>query len=81
VCKGLLLSLNSPNLFNHTAEELPSMNRIKPNDHLNSYLWRKIDNSQGAVGGCGKPMPYPNGGLSPADITAIQNWIDSGAVH
>jgi hypothetical protein len=79
-CKGLNLQLDAyASLVGKPANELPGMNQVTPNDYLNSYLWRKLDGSQGAVGGCGAKMPPGGGSLSPADLDTIKNWIISGA--
>ena len=61
------------------------MKRIAPNDTAHSYLWLKIQNTQGTVGGFGSQMPQgcPGGVpcLTAPDITSITTWINNGAPH
>ena len=53
---------------------------IDPGNPDNSYVWRKIDGSQSAVGGTGSEMPLGNpGAISAAQEEALRNWILSGA--
>jgi hypothetical protein len=85
------LSLNLTNSYAQivgvNSGELPSMKRIQPSDHSNSYLWRKIDGSHLTVGGSGTSMPqgFPSlttrdtDGNGTNDLLEIQQWIDSGA--
>ncbi|MBV9923737.1 MAG: hypothetical protein JOZ96_01755 [Acidobacteria bacterium] len=90
--KGLNLSAgvsySSANLF-HGATELPALQRIQPNDPAHSWLFLKINGTQGsppagsgpfASGGPGGQMPL-GGSLSASDISTIQSWINSGAPH
>ena len=84
---GLVLTAASSygNIFNVNSSQVPGLKRVLPNDHLNSYLWLKIDGSQGAVGGFGGRMPLgcnPSGAntcLEAAEINKIRDWINSGA--
>ncbi|MCH7700398.1 MAG: hypothetical protein IID37_01805 [Planctomycetes bacterium] len=61
------------------------MNLVEAGDHLNSYLWHKINGTQGGVsGGSGGQMPdgCPTGTnpcLSSTDIDKVADWIDDGA--
>jgi len=50
---------------------------VAPNDPDNSYLVRKVEGAQGITG---NRMPPIGGGLSQADITAIRQWIEGGAL-
>jgi len=52
------------------------LNRIEPGDHNASYLWHKLNGTQGEVGG-GSQMPRRNCCLSEAELTGIGAWIDS----
>jgi cytochrome c5 len=68
-----------PNLFNVNSNQAAGVKRVKPNDPDNSYLWRKVDGSQAAVGGSGSRMPQGQPQLSQADRDTIRNWILAGA--
>jgi len=63
------------------SDDLPKMNLVAADDTANSYLWHKINGTQGDVGGAGNQMP--NGGpyLSSTDLETIENWINGGAVE
>lgn len=50
---------------------------ITPNSPDDSYLWHKINNTQGDVGGFGSRMPIL--GLPDEDIAFIEAWINAGA--
>jgi cytochrome c5 len=84
---GLVLTAGNSygNIVNVNSQQVPGLKRVLPNDHLNSYLWRKIDGSQGAVGGSGGRMPLgcnpnpPNTCLEAVDINKVRDWINSGA--
>jgi hypothetical protein len=82
---GLSLAIGSAhgNIVNQPSSQLPSMDRIEPNDPNNSYLWRKINNTHVAAGGSGCSMPYDCSVspslLSATDLTTIETWINSGA--
>lgn len=52
-----------------------SRTRVVPGDVAASYL---VDKLKGAPGICGSQMPK-TGGLTPAQLSAIQSWICSGA--
>ncbi|MFC2107387.1 T9SS type A sorting domain-containing protein [Bacteroidota bacterium] len=73
------LMINYQNLVNVPSNELPSMDRIEPFSPPTSYLFLKITNMQGSVGGSGTMMP-PTGSLIPADIATITTWIAEGAL-
>ena len=53
------------------------LNRIEPGDHEASYLWNKINGTQGDVGGGGGQMPQGRAPLSQAEIDGIAGYIDS----
>jgi hypothetical protein len=75
---GLDLSAGNsyPDIFNVNSSELPSMKRIKPNDSANSYLFHKLDGTQGGVGGSGGQMPLGDPAINAASRATILNWIN-----
>jgi hypothetical protein len=71
---------------------LTDLNYVEPGSSADSYLFHKVDGTQGDVEGCeGDTMPcgvqMPNSfdpdmlppPLGAADIATIQEWIDGGA--
>lgn len=81
--RGLNLSagVSRSLLVNIPSQELPSMNRISPTSTATSYLFHKINDTQGTVGGSGSRMPPPpRSALSAGDIAKIQTWINGGAL-
>jgi cytochrome c5 len=89
-CKPMNLSSGNAyaNIVNVLAGELATMNRIAPNNPNQSYLWHKINGTQGGlsglnnschVSGMNQQMPPPSGGLSGSDIADIMSWINTGA--
>ncbi|HEU0009529.1 MAG TPA: hypothetical protein VFT34_06925, partial [Verrucomicrobiae bacterium] len=73
---NLATGLSYGNIVNVNSTEV-ALKRVKPSDHLNSYLWHKINDAPPAVGA---RMPQ-NGPpyLNQTEIDTIKNWIDSGA--
>jgi len=61
------------------ASTQTDLNYIEANDPDASYLWHKINGSQGDVGGAGGMMPLGQGMLSGGDIMTIESWINAGA--
>lgn len=61
------------------SEELPSMNRIEPNDAANSYLLHKVSGTHLDAGGSGVAMPQGTSGLSQTKIDQLTAWIENGA--
>ena len=59
------------------SNDVPGMSRVEPGDSDNSYLFHKVEGTQLDVGGEGNQMPV--GGLNPAQIDTIKQWIDGGA--
>jgi len=59
------------------SPSLPELNLIEPSEPENSYLMHKLKDTQADVGGAGTQMPL--GGLDPADIQLIEDWILAGA--
>lgn len=67
-------------LVGEASTQVPGMDRITPMDTANSYLWHKINDTQGTVGGAGSQMPL--GGppfLGMGDLNIIEQWILDGA--
>ena len=56
-----------------------SLRQVEPGDHEASYLWHKVNGSQGSVGGEGSRMPRGAPALTQAQIDDLTNWIDGGA--
>ena len=67
------------NIVDVPSFQLPSMNRIEPDDPDNSYLIHKIEGTQAAVGGTGDQMPRGSCCLSPQEIETIRGWVEAGA--
>jgi len=57
----------------------PKLMRVKPNDALNSALYLKIIGDP-AVGGPSARMPLSLGALTTAEVNAIRDWINAGAL-
>ncbi len=64
---------------NVAARELPSMNRVTPNQPDNSYLVHKVQGTHLDVRGTGSRMPLDRSPLSQSDIDLIRAWIQAGA--
>ena len=79
---GLNLSagVSHTQLVNHLSSQVPTMNRVSPLSTATSYLFHKVSNTQGTVGGSGSRMPPGGSALSAADIAKIQTWIVGGAL-
>lgn len=60
------------------ARQTSEMPLITPGDHLQSYLWHKLNGSQSLAAGAGTQMPL-GGSLSDEEIAEIASWIDAGA--
>ena len=69
------------NVVNVVARELPSMNRVTPNQPDNSYLVHKVQGTHLAAGGSGSRMPEGQSPLSQSDINLIRAWIQAGALR
>ena len=48
-------------------------------NHLESYLWHKINGSQAIAGGAGTRMPL-DGPFNPDLADLVADWIDTGAM-
>jgi hypothetical protein len=55
--------------------EMPSLQRVRPNDVTNSYLYRKIT----GVGITGDRMPQSSPPLTDAQTKLVRDWIRRGA--
>ncbi len=68
-------------VVNVAARQLPSMNRVTPNQPDNSYLVHKVQGTHldVDVGGSGSRMPLGRSPLSQSDIDLIRAWIQAGA--
>ena len=55
------------------------MNYVTPGDPANSYMFHKVDGTQGDVGGSGSQMPLGAPALDQTQIDAIEAWIADGA--
>ncbi|MEQ1502607.1 MAG: hypothetical protein ABMB14_10265 [Myxococcota bacterium] len=59
------------------SEDAPGEVLVVAGDADASYLVAKLEDAAGIAG---SPMPPPFGGLDPADIQLIRDWIDAGAL-
>ncbi len=66
-------------VVNVAARELPSMNRVTPNQPDNSYLVHKVQGTHLDAGGSGSRMPLNRSPLSQSDIDLVRAWIQAGA--
>ena len=62
-------------LVNVASFQVPTLDRVEPNDAENSYLIHKLEDRAGIVG---DPMP-PDGLLTAEQIDVIKQWINDGA--
>ena len=67
-------------VVNVAARELPSMNRVTPNQPNSSYLFHKVQGTHLDVNGSGDRMPQGRSPLSQSDIDLIRAWIQAGAL-
>lgn len=81
--QGLNLSAGSTfgNVVGFSSGELPSMNRVTPNEPNQSYLVHKIQGTHTAVGGSGGRMPLGGAALSNQEIAIVRAWILRGAMN
>lgn len=61
------------------ASDQSDLYLVDPGSRDESYLWHKVNGSQGAAGGGGARMPKGATPLADAEIEAIGDWIDAGA--
>jgi hypothetical protein len=62
------------NIVNVQSNQMPSLDRIEPNDPDNSYLIRKIEGT-----GLLQRMPAGGSPLPAATIQLIRDWTAAGA--
>ncbi len=67
------------NVVNVASRELPSMNRVTPNQPDNSYLVHKVQGTHLDAGGSGSRMPLGRSPLSRDEIDLIRAWIEGSA--
>lgn len=60
------------------STQSPDMLLIEPGDVLYSYVWHKLNGSQGIAGGAGGSMPIGQP-LEDFEVELIEAWIDAGA--
>ncbi len=85
---GLSLEDGYASTVGVASDDVPSMDLIAPGSPSDSYLWHKLQGTQGSVGGAGGQMPAATGGppgapgssLPPADLALIEAWILGGAL-
>ena len=75
--QGLMLTPGNAyaNTVNVASTEMPALMRVKPNDPVNSYLYRKIT----GAGITGDRMPQGLPPLSDAQTKLVRDWIRRGA--
>ncbi len=75
--EGMTLSSGQTfgNVVNVASRQLPTMNRVTPNQPDNSYLVHKVQGTHLDEGGSGERMPEGRAPLSQADIDLIRAWI------
>ena len=67
------------------SNQVMGMKLVAPSDVAGSYLWHKINGTQGDVGGGGAPMPAddamerPLSEIDPDAVATIRTWIECGA--
>lgn len=61
------------------ASDQSDLYLVDPGDHEQSYLWHKVNGSQGGAGGGGARMPKGAAPLTAEQIDALADWIDGGA--
>ncbi|MBI4605918.1 MAG: putative metal-binding motif-containing protein [Planctomycetes bacterium] len=67
------------NLVNRVSLEAPRLDRVEPLNPDRSYLWHKLNGTQGTVGGTGGSMPLSSPLLPAATREKIVTWILEGA--
>lgn len=63
------------NTVNVASVEMPSLQRVRPNDPGNSYLYRKLT----GAGITGDRMPLNQPPLSEQQLALVRDWIRRGA--
>jgi hypothetical protein len=75
--EGLRLDVQNSysNLVNVNSRQVPSLERVEPNDPNNSYLVQKLEGTAAV----GDQMPRGQPPLPAAQINLIREWISAGA--
>lgn len=60
---------------NVPSVQIASLHRVRPNDHANSYLYRKLT----GAGITGDRMPQSRPALTDAQLKLVRDWIRRGA--
>lgn len=68
------------NIVGVASVQLPSMDRVVPEQPDSSYVVLKLEGTAGTVGGVGTRMPL-GGQLTTAQIDTIRVWISGGALE
>ncbi len=68
------------NIVGVASVQVPSMDRVVPEQPDSSYLVLKLEGTAGTVGGVGTRMPL-GGQLTTAQIDTIRVWIAGGALE
>jgi hypothetical protein len=63
---------------NVASLDVPSMDLFEPGDTSQSYIWHKLNDTQGTVGGAGQQMPRGGPFLDAGDLSIIETWIIEG---
>jgi len=57
-----------------------ALDRVEAGSLQASYLWHKLQGTQGNVGGSGQQMPAGGGSLTQPQLELIESWISGGAL-
>ena len=58
--------------------DVATMDLFEPGDPSTSYIWHKLNDTQGTVGGSGSQMPRGGPFLGTDDLALIETWILEG---
>ena len=61
------------------SSQAPSMLLIEPGSPSDSYIWHKLNNTQGTVGGSGSKMPM-GATMTATELSLVETWIQEGAL-
>jgi parallel beta-helix repeat protein len=67
------------NIENVPSSELPSMDRVEPNNSAQSYLMHKLDGTHVTAGGSGVRMPLGGPYFTQTELDGVRAWINTGA--
>lgn len=71
------LDLSDPWALVGVRSTQANMDLLAPGNHTESYLWHKVNGTQGIAGGMGQRMPAEQP-WSEEDIATLGVWIDLG---